>query len=81
MRKKLYRVYLTIFDPNEFEKLVKTLRSKFSRIEVHQSKLVPEFKFIEIYEERSGLEDLIKRTILDALGRNDITIRIDRISI
>ena len=81
MGKKLYRVYLTLFDRKEFERVVEGLKRRFSKVEARESRLVPEFKFIEVFEERDGFEDVIRETIISSLGRNDVTIRVDRISI
>lgn len=81
MGKKLYRVYLTLYDREEFSRLTEALRKRFSRVKVYESKLVPEFKFLEIHAEEDGLEGSIKEEVYRSVGRRDITIRVDRISI
>ena len=59
--KKLYRVYYNTFSDELHLKVVEALRKELgAEVIVHESKILPEFRFVEALKPEPGLEEKIR---------------------
>jgi len=45
---RVYRIYFTVFDREKYVNIINYLKEKYGEVKPIESKVVPEFKFIEI---------------------------------
>ncbi len=45
---RIYRIYFTTYDDEEYREIINFLRNKFSSVKEIKSEVVPEFRFVEI---------------------------------
>ncbi|MCE4611124.1 MAG: hypothetical protein F7B17_04040 [Desulfurococcales archaeon] len=76
--KKLYRVYYNTFDDTLHLKVVEALKKEIgAEVVIHDSKVLPEFRFVEVLKPEPGLEDKIKKIVIDVLGEKQGDIKVD----
>ena len=68
IRKRLYRVYYNTFDDDAHRRVVEELRKRFGEVVEHESRVHPEFRFVEILNTTPGLEDEIAETVKGVAG-------------
>ncbi len=62
--RRLYRIYYNTYNDDVHERVKSELESKYNaRVVDHPSKVNPEFRFIELLLDKSGLEEEIKDLI------------------
>ncbi len=76
--KKLYRIYFTEFDDENFEKVINVLKEKYSsQVNIIKSNVVNEFRALELYLEKEGYSEEIKNLI--STLTNSQYVRVDYI--
>lgn len=68
IRKRLYRVYYTVFDDQVHRKIVEELEKRFGKVVEHKSIVHPEFRYLELFNETPGLEEEIAATVKAIAG-------------
>ncbi|AFZ70456.1 hypothetical protein Calag_0711 [Caldisphaera lagunensis DSM 15908] len=75
MHKKLYRIYFTEFDEENFRKIINALEEKYSsQINVIKSNVIDEFRALELYFEKEGYSDEIKNLISSLTGTQYVRV-------
>jgi len=72
--KKLYRVYYTTYDDKLHLEVVARLREKYGTVVEHPSRVLHEFKFIEVLTDVEGLEDEIKKLVRDIIKSENVKV-------
>lgn len=76
--KKLYRVYYNTYSDTLHLKVVEALKRELGAdVVVHNSRVLPEFRFVEVLKPEPGLEDKIKRIVMEVLGEKQGDIKVD----
>ncbi|MEB2793844.1 MAG: hypothetical protein LRS41_07345 [Caldisphaeraceae archaeon] len=74
----MYRIYYTVYDDKVNEIVISSLEKKYgSKVNVINSKLVPEFRALELYLDKKGLSDEIKELVSSII--NSKYVRVDYI--
>jgi len=78
LHRRLYRIYYTTYDDKVNELVISSLEKKYgSKVNVINSKLVPEFRALELYLDKKGLSDEIKELVSSII--NSKHVRVDYI--
>jgi len=78
LHRRLYRIYYTVYDDKVNEIVISSLEKKYgSKVNVINSKLVPEFRALELYLDKKGLSDEIKELVSSII--NSKYVRVDYI--
>ncbi len=72
--KKLYRVYYTTYDDEIHLKVVKALKEKYGGVVEHKSKVLPEFRYLEVIVDKEGLEEEIKSLVSEIIGSSNVRV-------
>lgn len=68
IRKRLYRIYYTVFDDKTHRRIVEELEKRYGKVVEHKSIVHPEFHYLELFNETPGLEDEIASTVKAIAG-------------
>lgn len=68
IRKRLYRIYYTVFDDNTHRRIVEELEKRYGKVVEHKSIVHPEFRYLEIFNETPGLEEEIASVVKALAG-------------
>ncbi len=69
--KRLYRIYYNTYDDSVHSRVIEALEREFDgRVVDHPSKVVPEFRFVELLVDRPGLEERIRELVSSIAGSN-----------
>lgn len=73
--RRLYRIYYTVYDDNAHRRVVEELKSEF-KVEVvdHPSRVLPEFRFLELLLSEPGREDDIRRVVERVIGGGSVKV-------
>ncbi|MCE4608083.1 MAG: hypothetical protein F7B61_03890 [Caldisphaeraceae archaeon] len=78
LHRRLYRIYYTVYDDKVNELVISSLEEKYgSKVSVISSKLVPEFRALELYLDKKGLSNEIKELVSSII--NSKYVRVDYI--
>ncbi|MCE4623603.1 MAG: hypothetical protein F7B11_02510 [Caldisphaeraceae archaeon] len=78
LHRRLYRIYYTVYDDKVNEIVISSLEKKYgSKVNVINSRLVPEFRALELYLDKKGLSDEIKELVSSII--NSKYVRVDYI--
>ena len=74
--RRLYRIYYDSFDPRVHRRVLAELRSKYG-VEVvdHESRVNPEFHYVELLLEEPGREEEIESLVREVVGSS--TVKVD----
>ncbi|MGC8573040.1 MAG: hypothetical protein ACP5L0_03430 [Caldisphaera sp.] len=73
--KKLYRIYFTEFNDENFENIVKILKDKYnSQVNVIKSNVIDEFRAIELYLDSDSYLGEIKNLITSLTGSQYVRV-------
>lgn len=73
--KKLYRVYYNAYKDEDHKRVIEALRERLgAEIIDHPSRVVPEFRFIEVLLEEPGLEEEIRAIVSSLLGSERVKV-------
>ncbi len=74
--KRLYRVYYTTYSDDVHRRIINEIESRYGfKVVEHPSRVHPEFRFIEIYTEREGMEEELVSLVKNIAGT--MYVRVD----
>jgi uncharacterized protein YlbG (UPF0298 family) len=71
--KRLYRVYYTVYDDDLHAKVLHELR-KYGEVVDHPSRVLREFRFVEVLIDQEGLENEIKELVANIIGTKNVKV-------
>ncbi|GAB6147850.1 hypothetical protein JCM10135_03910 [Stetteria hydrogenophila] len=80
VRKRLYRIYYTLFDDDKHKLIVAELKKRYGRVVDHKSIVHPEFHYVELFNETPGLEEEIA-SLIKSKAANAMGVKVDWIEI
>ena len=72
--KKLYRIYYTTYVNEKHIEVLKELRKRYGNVVDHPSKVLPEFRFVELLVGKEGLGDEIKSLVSSIIGSRNVKV-------
>lgn len=73
--KKLYRIYFTEFNDENFKKVVDILKEKYnSQVNIMKSNVIDEFRAIEIYLDNDSYLNEIKSLVTSLTGSQYVRV-------
>ena len=73
--KRLYRIYYSTFDDRAHEEAIKILQEKYgAEVVYHPSRVHPDFRYLELYLDKPGLEDEIAELLRVKLGTQHVKV-------
>lgn len=72
--RKLYRVYYTTYDDDAHRKVLEELRKRYGNVVDKKSRVLQEFRFIEIYIDKEGLGDEIASVVRSIPGVTGVKV-------
>ena len=72
--RKLYRVYYTTYDDDAHRKVLEELRKRYGNVVDKKSRVLQEFRFIEIYIDKEGLGDEIASVVRGIPGVTGVKV-------
>ncbi|MCE4612795.1 MAG: hypothetical protein F7C07_03050 [Desulfurococcales archaeon] len=73
--KRLYRVYYNTYDDGKHEEVKRELGSRYGvRVLDHPSRLLPEFRFVELFLDKPGLEEEIANIVREITGSKHVKV-------
>jgi len=72
--RRLYRVYYTVYDDSLHEKILEELKKRYGRVASKPSRVLPEFRFIEIYIDKEGLSGEIASIVESFKGVSGVKV-------
>ncbi|MFP3230581.1 MAG: hypothetical protein RXS19_05090 [Caldisphaera sp.] len=73
--KKLYRIYFTEFNDENFKKVVDILKEKYnSQVNVMKSNVIDEFRAIELYLDNDSYLNEIKSLVISLTGSQYVRV-------
>ena len=77
--KRLYRVYYTTYSDDVHKRIIEEIERRYGfKVVEHPSRVHPEFRFIEVYTEREGMEEELAGLVKNIAGT--MYVRVDWIS-
>ncbi len=74
MVRKLYRVYYTTYFDEKHAEVIKRLKETYGKVVDHPSKVLPEFRYVEVLVDKEGLEDEIKDIVSSIIGSKNVKV-------
>ena len=73
--RRLYRIYYSVFDDNVHREILKELKQKYdSTVVDHPSRVLPDFRFVELHLDRPGLEEEIREFVRARLSVSSVKV-------
>jgi hypothetical protein len=73
--KKLYRVYYTTYSDEAHDRVKRELEARYgAKVVDHPSRLLPEFRFLELHLDKPGLRDEILKTVREITGTRHVKV-------
>ncbi len=72
--KKLYRIYYTTYFDERHKDVIKKLKECYGEVIDHPSKVLPEFRFIELIVDKKGLENDIKNLVSSIIESKNVKV-------
>lgn len=73
--KRLYRVYYNTYSDEKHEEVKRELESRYgARVVDHPSRLLPEFRFIELVLDKPGLGEEIVNIVKEITGSRHVKV-------
>lgn len=72
--RKLYRVYYTTYDDGVHRRVLEELRKRYGNVVDKKSRVLQEFRFIEIYIDKEGLSDEIASVVRSVPGVTGVKV-------
>jgi hypothetical protein len=76
--RRLYRVYYTTYSDEKHRRVVEALKSELgAEVVDHPSRVLPEFRFVEVLKPEPGLEGRIRGIVERVLGEREGEVKVD----
>jgi len=73
--KRLYRVYYNTYSDEKHREVVRELEARYgAKIVDHPSRILPEFRFVEVYLDRPGAKDEILNIVRRITGSRHVKV-------
>ncbi len=76
--KKLYRVYYNTYSDEAHRRVIEALKRELgAEVVDHPSRVLPEFRFVEVLKPEPGLEERIRDIVKSVLGDSAGEVKVD----
>ena len=73
--RRLYRIYYSVYDDNLHREVVEELKQKYgAQVVDHPSRVLPDFRFVELYLDKPGLEKEIEGLVRSKLSVGSVKV-------
>ena len=74
--RRLYRIYYSVFDDNLHREVIRELEQRYgAKVVDHPSRVLPDFRFVELLLDKPGLEKEIEELVRSKLSVS--TVKVD----